>query len=80
MLTTAIPTSVMHCKGTTLVAPGNAAGSFLVTVVSPGMPSCKNNGANETIGRMPDNCTNNTCLTAAQIKTISDWITAGAPH
>ena len=78
VLTTAIPTSVMHCKGTTMVVPSNAASSFLVTVVSPGMPSCKNGTANETIGRMPDNCTTATCLSAAQIKTITDWINAGA--
>jgi hypothetical protein len=28
---------------------------------------------------MPDSCTGNSCLTTAQVKTISDWIAAGAP-
>ncbi|MEI9953677.1 MAG: hypothetical protein WDO74_33035 [Pseudomonadota bacterium] len=79
VLTTALPTSVMHCKGTTLVVPSNAAGSFLASVVAA-KASCKNNGADEMIDRMPDACTTASCLTAAQIKTISDWITAGAPH
>jgi hypothetical protein len=79
VLTTAIPTTVNHCKGTTLVVPSNAAGSFLVSVVSAGQATCKNNGANEMIARMPDNCMGASCLSAAQIKTISDWIGAGAP-
>jgi len=78
VLTTAIPTTVGHCKGTTLVVPSNAAGSFLVSVVTA-KATCKNNGADEMIARMPDNCSGNTCLSAAQIKTISDWIAAGAP-
>lgn len=78
VLTTAIPSSVMHCKGTTLVVPNDVAGSFLVSVVK-GAAMCKNNGANENIPKMPDNCQGNTCLTTAQINTISSWIMAGAP-
>ena len=78
VLTTALPTSVAHCKGTTLVVPNNAAGSFLVSVVTA-KATCKNNGTDEMIARMPDNCMGNSCLSAAQIKTISDWIAAGAP-
>jgi len=78
VLTTAIPTSVQHCKGTTMVVPNNAAGSFLVSVVTA-KATCKNNGTDESIARMPDNCSGNSCLSAAQIKTITDWINAGAP-
>lgn len=78
VLTTAIPTSVQHCKGTTLVVPNDVAGSFLVSVVK-GAAMCKNNGANENIAKMPDNCMGNSCLTTAQINTISSWIMAGAP-
>jgi hypothetical protein len=77
VLTTAIPTSVMHCKGTMLVVPSDAT-SFLLAVVK-GAAMCKNSGTNENIGRMPESCTGNSCLTTAQIKTISDWIAAGAP-
>lgn len=78
VLTTAIPSSVAHCKGTTLVVPSNAAGSFLASVVKA-KATCKNNGADESIARMPDNCNGNSCLSTAQIATISDWINAGAP-
>ncbi|MEO8902574.1 MAG: hypothetical protein ABI488_11300 [Polyangiaceae bacterium] len=85
LLTTAIPgTGVAHCNGTTLVTPNNSAGSFLVTAIKgPGKVTCKKSGADEMIGRMPDNCSTSggmpACLSAAQIKTISDWIDAGAP-
>jgi hypothetical protein len=82
VLTTALPTAVEHCKGTTLVVPSNTAGSFLLSVVSvtsPAKATCKNNGTDEMIAKMPDNCNGNSCLTTAQIKTISDWIAAGAP-
>jgi hypothetical protein len=41
--------------------------------------TCKNNGADESIARMPDNCSGNSCLTTAQIATITDWVNAGAP-
>ena len=76
-LTTPIPMSAAHCKGTTLVVPGNAAGSFLVSIVK-GMSTCKNNAANESIPRMPDRCNGNSCLSAAQVQTLTDWINAGA--
>src|SRR6478735_7550289 len=78
VLTTAIPTSVQHCKGSTLVVPNNAAGSLLVAITTA-KTTCKNNGADEQIAKMPDNCMGNNCLSTAQIKTISDWIAAGAP-
>ncbi len=87
LLTTPIPaTGSAHCNGTTLAVPNDAASSFLVTVVTgPGQVTCKKNGTNEMIGRMPDDCSTTStnpraCFTAAQIKTITDWIAAGAPN
>jgi hypothetical protein len=63
-----------------LVTP-NDANSFLISVVKAGA-SCPKGGG--TIGRMPDNCKTTAggmpqCLTADQIKLISDWVAAGAP-
>ena len=86
LLTTPIAAAIKHCNGTTLVVANNAAGSFLVTAVTgPGMVTCKKNGADEMIARMPDTCSTTStnpraCLTTAQIKTITDWIAAGAPN
>ena len=76
-LTTALPMSTPHCKGSTLVT-ANDANSLLVKVVS-GPTMCTNGTAMESLAKMPDNCSGNSCLTPAQIKTITDWIAAGAP-
>ena len=83
-LTTPLPATAPHCKGTTLVVPSNVAGSFLVKIIT-GASMCMNNGANENIPRMPDNCSTTStnpraCLTAAQIKLVSDWVAGGAPQ
>ena len=84
-LTTALPTtSKQMCKGSTLVTSGNAAGSFLVKLVTgPSQSTCKDSGKDSNVDRMPDKCGGASpapaCLTTAQIKTISDWITAGVP-
>jgi hypothetical protein len=83
LLTSPIPAGNKDCVGTTPVV-ANDQTSFLLKVVSPaGGGACpKGTG---TIGRMPDGCnTGGTggkpmCLTDAQIKTLSDWIAAGAP-
>jgi hypothetical protein len=45
-------------------------------------PACKaQGGAAEMVDKMPRMCGGggNPCLTTDQIKTISDWIQAGAP-
>lgn len=80
LLTKPIPTGIAHCVGSTLVT-ANDANSFLVTVVKTG-GSCPTGGGS-AIGKMPDNCGQAgkpACLTAAQVKTITDWIAAGAPN
>jgi hypothetical protein len=70
-----------ECNGTTLITPGDAAGSFLVKVISNPMSACKDGGADKMIPKMPMMCgTNPMCLSADKIKTITDWINAGAPH
>lgn len=78
-LTSPIPNDVPHCPGNTPVVPGNPAGSLLLQAVS-GKPTCnKAGGGMETIARMPDDCPDErACLTADQIKLVSDWIAAGA--
>ena len=76
-LTTALPTSLQYCKGDKLVT-ANDANSLLIRVVTAAT-MCSNNGTMQNLARMPDNCSGNNCLSAAQIKTISDWVAAGAP-
>ena len=73
-----------ECIGTTPVVAGDVNGSLLANIVK-GNTTCKNNGNNQNIVRMPDDCsaTGNTprpCLTADKIKTITDWIAAGAKN
>jgi hypothetical protein len=86
LLTTPLPNSSLHCKGETLVKPGDTNGSFLLKVITgPGMSMCKNGTAMENIPRMPDDCSTSSmnprpCLTADQIKLVSDWIAANAPQ
>jgi hypothetical protein len=83
LLTTAIANTAankMHCVGTTPVKTGDAAGSLLVAILK-GQTTCNtSNNKTEMIGPMPDDCpSKRPCLTNADIKTISDWITGGAP-
>lgn len=85
LLTTNIPSGIEHCVGSKLVDPATPANSFLPKVISANNQTCKNNGADQTVPRMPHMCstTGNTprpCLTAAQIKTITDWVNAGAKN
>jgi hypothetical protein len=82
LLTSPIPAGNKDCVGTTPVMPNDQT-SFLLKVVSPGGGGNCPKGTG-TIGRMPDGCSTTStnpraCLTAAQIKLISDWIAAGAP-
>jgi len=80
-LSTPIPATpaMRECKGSTMITPNDGPNSLIVKILN-GSTMCQNSGANQTIVRMPYMCNGNTCLTAAQIKTISDWITGGAPH
>jgi hypothetical protein len=80
VLTMPLPGTVDRCAGSTLVVPSNTAGSFLITAITKG-GACPKGG--NSIGRMPDNCSTTStnpraCLTTAQIKTITDWVAAGA--
>jgi hypothetical protein len=72
------------CEGTILAPPGNAAGSFLVKLVTgPSQSTCQDAGKDSKVDRMPDKCGTTgapACLTTAQIKTLTDWIAANAPH
>ncbi|MFZ5892354.1 MAG: hypothetical protein ACOY0T_14945 [Myxococcota bacterium] len=83
-LTTPIPMNNSHCGGTTLVMPGDAANSFLAKVIQ-GSATCTKGSGTEEIDRMPFMCSTSSstpraCLTANEIKVITDWITAGAPQ
>jgi hypothetical protein len=83
-LITPLPATAPHCRGTTLVVANNAASSYLLQIVQ-GRAACMNNGATEMIGPMPLACSKTSanpraCLTAAQIKTLTDWVGAGAPQ
>jgi len=61
------------CKTRTLIEPGDVASSVIAQVIMATMSGCTN-------ARMPDECPSmRACLTAAQISTITSWITAGAP-
>ena len=79
-LTTPIPAANnRECVGSTLVVPNDAANSLLVKIVK-GATTCMNNGSMQNIPRMPNMCGSGAtqCLTAAEIKIIEDWVTAGA--
>lgn len=84
-LTTVIPNTpaMRDCKGSSLITANDGPNSLLVKIIK-GATTCQNSGMSQNIARMPMNCgmggTNPACLTEAQIKTISDWITAGAPQ
>jgi hypothetical protein len=79
-LTTPLPDTTAHCGGDTAVVAGMPTQSLLVKAVTgPDKVTCKKGGGTEMIARMPDDCpTARPCLTDAQIKLISDWVTAGA--
>jgi hypothetical protein len=85
MLTTPMPTATPHCAGVTLVAANDTNSPLLKIVASGGKIACTKPKA-ENIGPMPDKCTTTStsatgqCLTASEIKTLSDWISAGAPQ
>jgi hypothetical protein len=85
LLTTPLPAATPHCVGVTLVTANDANSPLLKVVASGGKISCTM-PKTEMIGPMPDKCTTTattatgSCLTAAQIKIISDWIAAGAPQ
>jgi cytochrome c553 len=61
------------CKGSGLkrVVPGDAAMSLLVQKVESATPPCGT--------EMPDAC-GNSCLSAAQVQEIEDWINEGAKN
>ncbi|RYZ03959.1 MAG: hypothetical protein EOO73_25200 [Myxococcales bacterium] len=83
-LTTAIGNKGVHCKGSIPVIKNMPNDSLLVQILKGGNPTaCKaEGGGSENVDRMPNNCGNGPtqCLSDAQIKTISDWIAAGAPQ
>jgi hypothetical protein len=63
------------CRGSGLerVVPGNAAMSLLVQKVDSATPPCGT--------QMPDECgAAGTCLSAAQVQEIEDWINEGAKN
>ena len=61
------------CTSRTLIEPGDVAMSVIAQVITASLSGCTN-------ARMPDECPSmRPCLTAAQIATITSWITAGAP-
>jgi hypothetical protein len=84
LLTSPIPASVPHCVGVTLVTPNNTSSPLVEIVMSGGKIACTN-PKSESEGPMPDKCSTTStsqtgvCLTAAEIKVITDWISAGAP-
>ncbi len=61
------------CTSRTLIEPGDVAMSVIAQTIMASVSGCTN-------ARMPDECPSmRPCLTAAQIATITSWITAGAP-
>jgi hypothetical protein len=57
--------------------------SFLITATAGptnDKVTCKKGGGTEMIARMPDDCpSQRPCLTAEQIKLLTDWVAGGAP-
>lgn len=61
------------CTSRMLIVPNNPGTSVIAQAVMASVSGCTN-------ARMPDECPSmRTCLTAAQISTITNWINAGAP-
>ncbi len=85
LLSSPIPSGTPHCVGVTLVTP-NDTNSPLVQVVRSGGKIACTSPKSESVGPMPDKCTATTtsatdaCLSVAEIKIITDWISAGAPQ
>jgi len=79
-LTTPVPDTTKHCAGNPAVIKANDTNSLLLKAIAAQGAMCMNKGAQQTIGRMPDNCpADRACLTADQIKVFTDWVAAGAP-
>ncbi len=80
-LTQPVPAGSKHCVGSKAIV-ANDANSLLLKAIKAKGAVCTNNGANQTIGQMPDDCpaNNNPCLTTAEQKVFSDWVAAGAPQ
>jgi hypothetical protein len=82
-LTMPIGNNGADCKGSTPVVKNMPDESLLVQIVKMNNPpACKAQGGGAgMVNRMPNMCGGGgtPCLTDAQIKTISDWIGAGAP-
>jgi len=81
-LTTAVPADIL-CKGKVPVVPNMPDQSLLIQAVKGLKPTCdKPAGGTEALVKMPDDCPqpDRPCLTDAEIKLLSDWITAGAPQ
>ena len=85
LLTTPIGSAVPHCVGLTLVTPNDVNSPLLKVVASGGKIACTK-PKSESIGPMPEKCSatstsqTGVCLNATEIKTLSDWIAAGAPQ
>jgi hypothetical protein len=62
--------AVSKCSGHKLIVPGSRATSALVEVVSGGCGSL----------RMPPSCSSSTCISTADLTTLTTWIDAGAPR
>jgi hypothetical protein len=73
LYSTLLNTAVSECGGARLVVPGNSQGSAILQLVNR---QCSKDGEPFY---MPHDCTSNPCLPASQIRTITNWIQAGAP-
>lgn len=87
VLSTPFPSDAgRKCVGSTLVVPGDVDASLLPKILTgpSNKVTCKSNGQDEMVDRMPDGCQDGgmerPCMTPAMIQTIKDWIAAGAPH
>jgi hypothetical protein len=67
---TAADTVLAECNYKKLIVPGDSKNSAIVSLLS-----------RECDGFvMPPSCNTTPCVTAAELKTISDWIDEGAPQ
>jgi hypothetical protein len=65
--------TMTQCKSKKLIVPSDVTNSVIAQAIMAKVTGCTN-------ARMPDECPNmRACLTAAEISTITSWITAGAP-
>lgn len=83
-LTMPIGNNGADCKGSTPVVKNMPNDSLLVQILKMNNPpACKDAGMQtQNVNRMPNMCGGGgpQCLSDANIKTISDWIAAGAPQ